>query len=459
MFGAALAVIVVLGFVPPATPDRDPSALVGQLGSLRFSERQRAEAALLGLGKVALPALRPAKSSRDLEIRTRAAAILGRIEDSLLVEPTSVSLGFRDVPISEAIRAINAETGLTLATSTDGDPAWADRRLTLDAGTPLPFWKAVDALCEAGKAHYSLGGPTSAGQGPSIFSIGDGPALPPGPTFDRGPFRVQLAGTRSQDEPLITTYARPGARVMITPRSVIVGSRNPAPTSKSLTLDLLVAAEPRLSIAPNGPVRVTEAFDEVGRPLIAAARPAGIQHSSGYFGMNSSPVLRLRADLAQPEGGARRIKRIRGMIPVAVATRKPDPLVLSLDKAAALVARNDEVEVVVREVRPARQGKHCTIELSLKNVAATVAQADALEGDIQPDRTNSPLQQIEVLDDQGRPLPWFQKSSLFNGDETRLILVILPVDAAGPPATIRHHGMIRGSAEIPFEFRDIALPL
>src|SRR5258708_28053691 len=89
MLGATLAlVVVVLGCAP------DPTDLVNQLGSPRYALRESAEGELARLGRAALPALRAAKDSKDPEIRTRVTALLARIENSLLLQSTPVSLDF-----------------------------------------------------------------------------------------------------------------------------------------------------------------------------------------------------------------------------------------------------------------------------------------------------------------------------------------------------------------------------
>ena len=88
------------------------------------------------------------------------SAILNRIEGGLLVQPTPIAFDFRDVPIAEAIRTINRQAGLRSGSSprtTRPGPA----RLTLRTDEPLPFWKGIDALCEAGGLHYVLGGPAA----------------------------------------------------------------------------------------------------------------------------------------------------------------------------------------------------------------------------------------------------------------------------------------------------------
>src|SRR4051812_11580173 len=102
MIGAFLAFAVLTAQVPAS----DPSALVAQLGSARYARREAAASALEKLGRQALPALRSARDVKDPEIRSRASALITRIEGGLLTKPTLVTLDYRDRPLGEVIRSI-----------------------------------------------------------------------------------------------------------------------------------------------------------------------------------------------------------------------------------------------------------------------------------------------------------------------------------------------------------------
>ena len=93
---ASLVAFLLLGQVSEV----DPSDLIAQLGSSRYAERQAATAALAQLGRRALPALKSAGEQKDPEIRTRAAALMARIEGALLTEASQVTLDFQDLPRS-----------------------------------------------------------------------------------------------------------------------------------------------------------------------------------------------------------------------------------------------------------------------------------------------------------------------------------------------------------------------
>jgi hypothetical protein len=95
MLGANLALIVLIGQVPSA----ESAVLVDRLGSPRYAEREAAADDLERLGRQAIPALRAARDARDLEIRTRALALVNKIEGALLTQPTLVTLDFEDQPL------------------------------------------------------------------------------------------------------------------------------------------------------------------------------------------------------------------------------------------------------------------------------------------------------------------------------------------------------------------------
>ena len=63
------------------------------------------------LGGPALPALRAARASRDMEIKTRAVGLVSRIETALLTQPTSVRLDFDGATLSEVAQSITRQTG------------------------------------------------------------------------------------------------------------------------------------------------------------------------------------------------------------------------------------------------------------------------------------------------------------------------------------------------------------
>lgn len=455
MHGLILAASLLLGL--PGATEPDAAALVADLGGPRFAQRQAAEQALGRLGRGALPALRAAAADPDPEIRARAAGIVHRIELGLLTEPTMVRLDFADTPLAEALSTINRREGLRLGLAPEIPALWGRRRLSLRASEPLPFWKAIDAICAAGRLHTVFGGQAEFDQADAGLALYDGFATSQGRFDDRGPFRIQLASLHYQSEVHLTTEVPDEA----IPGDLPVGTgpgRPMALPSKQFFLQLLVGAEPRLAIAPGGSTRVTEAIDDRGRSLLGPTRAEPVLHESGYLGVSPSPLVHLRVDLAYPEPPAVRIKRIRGAIPLLVSTRRPDPLVISLGDAPGKMFRRDQVAVTVEEVH-AGLDQLTTIDLVVKATGRSAggANVESTEGD--EVRSIASPQQLEVLDAAGRIIQWFPTSSIFNGEEAKLSLTLL--DRGGVPAvpaTIRYHGLIRDRTEVAFEFRDIPMP-
>ena len=84
----ALVAVVLLG----GSPAVDAADQVARLGSPRFEEREQAAEAIKRIGRPALPALRAARSAPDLEVKTRAAALLEAVEVEALVGASPVRL-------------------------------------------------------------------------------------------------------------------------------------------------------------------------------------------------------------------------------------------------------------------------------------------------------------------------------------------------------------------------------
>jgi hypothetical protein len=64
-------------------------------------------------------------------------------------------------------------------------------------------------------------------------------------------------------------------------------------------------------------------------------------------------------------------------------------------------------------------------------------------------------QQIEVVDSQGRVIPWYHSS--FDAEGARMTLTLTPHDQAAP-AELHYFGLARASTEVSFEFSNIPMP-
>jgi HEAT repeat protein len=139
-------------------------ALVRQLGDGSYEQRERADAELSALGRLALPVLRQAAKDPDAEIASRAAAVVERVErapaDALALTAARLVVLRKPAGAAEVLLAylpsiegddISAEvlTALSAVAVRDGKPEPAVVRAL---GDPSPRTRAAaaEALCRAG---------------------------------------------------------------------------------------------------------------------------------------------------------------------------------------------------------------------------------------------------------------------------------------------------------------------
>jgi len=456
MTGASLALFFALG----QTPVTDPADLVPRLGAPRYAERERASVELERLGRRALPALRAARDLKDPEVRTRAATLVARIEGALLTKPTLVSLDFASAPIADVVKSIAEQTGVKVVLVPENSPNWAARRVTLHERSPLPFWKALDRVCEAGSLQYNYGAHTYANGREPTLPLFEGAGRPTVPVSDSGPFRVTVVGLHYQRD---VSFPPAAAAPRGLPRGAGAGvgavGRTTPMVNEQFYAQLQVAGEPRLALAQSGPLRIIEAVDEKGQALaLPAADGAITQRASGYFGFTTGSVLPLQVPLTRPAQAGATIKRIKGAVPVTVSTRKPSPLVVVLGTAAGHTFQSDDVSLTVHDLRPPANDRPSSIELTVRpSGRAAGASASGFGGnDAVMLRPDTYQQQIEVTDAQGHPIPWYQTS--FDAEAGRMTLTLTSANPAAPPAELRFYGLTRASAEVAFDFTDIPLP-
>ena len=460
MIGASLVVLVTLGQSPPS----DPSTLVPLLGSPRYAQREAAAGELEKFGRGALPALRTARETKDPEIRTRASALIDKIEGSLLTQPTMLRLDFEDRPLPEVVKNLSEQAGIKLALLPENSPHWRSRRVTIHEPSPLPFWKAIDRVCEIARLQYNIGmNGFPSGREP-IFPLFEGGMRPTTPTVDTGPFRVCLVGLHYQRD--FNFQPVPvGVGNMPNPPSVPPNGprvfRPGLATSDQFYAQIQVFGEPRLSLSQSGPLKIVDAVDDRGQALTSALdRGPLAQRTSGYYGFATGSVVQLQATMSRPDQPGKTIRKLRGVLPLSVSTRKPNPLVVKLAGSSGQTFRNEELALTLHEVRPVGNSRQTLIELSIRRLGGTPGGLNSgpLQQEFVVQRPDAFQQQIEVADAQGRPMPWYQTN--FDAEASKLTLTVTPqnLEPNVGPVEIRYYGMARSSTEITFEFNDLPLP-
>jgi len=434
--------------------------LIAQLGSDTYAQREEAARELDRLGDLALEALRrAARTSRDPEVQTLAAALRDRIETAQMVRPTLLTLDFEEAPLPEVVAALSRRCESRLNLLNPAGQEWAGRRITLKRDKPVPFWEALDALTETGgltpqiTQGFGMGTPGTGILLTPSGRVGPGSSKPPfQASFDDGPFRSVLSNL---------TYTR----------TVIIFNQlqampQPEPQANFL-VQMQVFAEPRLMLAQRGPVEIEEAVDELGQSLRHPDAETGPQarHFGGF--VSGAAQLNLQLPLIRPEGAGTILTRLSGTLPVVISSRRPDSLSLSLKEEAGKTVESSDGDLVVTlgavQIQP---GQSSTIELTLR----TSNEADPFGGhaDMGANLHNLLQNQIEVLDAKGNLNRWYLRSSGTrpNG-EIQVTLMTLPgghfgnganPEAPGDPAVVRVHLLKHAPAQVRFEFRDIPIP-
>ncbi len=175
-----------------------------------------------------------------------------------------------------------------------------------------------------------------------------------------------------------------------------------------MTVEVQAFAEPGRFINPNGLPRL-EAVDEQGRAICPATgrrrRAAGSVPSDSWLIPGRISLLHWHVPLGLPDRPVRSPLKLRGVLPVVISSRRPDPLVIPLVGAAGKTFRQGAS--VVRIEKVSAQGARTTaVNLSLSEdvIPADRTRVSAgpetdYVGDFLPNR-------IEFEDAEGHPLSW-----------------------------------------------------
>lgn len=467
----AICALLFLGFQAPEL-DTDPARLVTLLGSQKYAERQAAAEALERLGRSAVPALRAARESRDLEVRTRTASLLRKIEGAVLLQPTLLNLDFKNATLDDVINSLSRQSGFEISVLRNGAARLKTQKVTLQAAGPVSFWKGIDLLCEAAQLQPNPGMiGVAAGRAPTFALVAASP-LPVFPGWDHGPFRVHLTRLHSERDVSFGAAAvgRPSPEAR---REAIPGQVGALPDQASRPVPILnvqfnfhlrISAEPRISMMQSGNVQVLEAIDDAGNSLVqppSTAHPRRLitSHITRHYGGASGQELQLVVPMSRPDSPGSTIKILKGAVPLLVAARRPEPLVVPFTDAMGKSFENHDTAVVIHAIRKNPNQTQTTIDLTIRSVddSAPIFHGDPghPEDSFEP-RFDLPQHQIDVIDTQGRLLPWFQSSH--NPELSKMSMTLNQFAPGIEPKEIRIYSLTKAVTNVPFEFRDILMP-
>ena len=171
----------------------------------------------------------------------------------------------------------------------------------------------------------------------------------------------------------------------------------------------------------------------------------------------ASPLLQWHVPLGLPDLPVRSPLKLRGVLPVVISSRRPDPLVVPLVGAAGKTFRQGARVVRIENV-------------SGQGAGATAFDLSLSEDAIPPDRTRISLgaetdyfgdflrNRIEFEDADGHPLSWLHLSNPAASTTNNEVRVRTFVSGVAPPARLRMYRLHRLATELPFEFADVPSP-
>ena len=292
-------------------PDKEPAAtrqielLIEQLGDKDFRRREAASKALVALGAEALPILQKGRTHADPEIRRRLDELIPPLERVLALAPRRVTLHAVNKPIQEIIAALTKQTGYKFG-GLEHPHGQRDKLVYSFDFDHLPFWQAMDQVCEA--SGYVLQQGYFGDDSLRLFHQPD--SYVPFISYD-GPFKVIASGFN---------YSRSNQFAQI------VRNQPGSPTSESLQVNLTVAVEPKLPVLRLGVVRLTAAQDEQKQSMLAGRTEIGNGGGRSFYygGGYRSYVHQTQAPLVFPSRTSRIVRILKGLIPVTLlADQKP----------------------------------------------------------------------------------------------------------------------------------------
>jgi hypothetical protein len=333
--------------------ERHLRELIERLVDDDIGVREKAASDLAEFGKSAIPSLERARGSSDIELRSRAAAILRAIAENEIVgrhwhRGARITLDFDRAPVAKVLEELEKQA----RDKFKFDAAELQEPMTVRV-KDATFWEALESVCRAA---------------PALTWEAEGEGLtfkaqrrPPYPAKRQGEFQVWLDGiTYSRD------YDFTG-----NPRT---------------TFTMSVSSAWEAGIAPVAvEQKVTEVLDEDGVNLILPDR-------FSYGARLDMPKGRTRKDgvyLPIPQGAkaARRFARVRGTS-TFFFPRAYEEVTVDLRSAPAPVTL-ERLTVAVRNFRPMKDSCGCEVILTA-GMGANDGMIDRL-----------PFSDIAIVDDLG----------------------------------------------------------
>lgn len=473
--------VTLRGADAPAKGD-DVDRWIKQLGARRHREREAAGTALVKQrSPKAIALLRQAAAGGDLDTSRKAQELLVLIERALeserLLQPQTIRLEFKDVPVADALADFVRRTGIRALLAESDKVKLAKRTVTLDTGE-VGYWEALSQLClKAGLADE----PAKAvpfnqyeyyeedfrwrrrmmwrhsysyypQQQRTDLILVDGKTQRP--TFNAGALRIQAM-----------------------PKLPLVGP--PAPTG---LLTIGVDVEPRFNFSRLVSVRIEQAVDQFGQKLQPPAMFVGdvprqpqmwdemvvVWDGPDY---NRQPTNPRQGDVKLVRGDrpAWSLKELRGTLSAEVETPATPLLTVAdiLKTGGQTFQGPDGAAVRVLEAVPDTDQYRLKIEVKLPppppvphNPWGGVVQVVPEGGSVNLNSTDAEQNGLALYDEQGQPYILATGSYTHTGKPgapRTYTLFYQPRKEQGPPSKFVLSGRRTVVLEVPFVLKDVPL--
>ena len=416
--------LTAVSLIGVAQAQEQPLRLIEQLGSTDYREREKASRELIAQGDRALPTLRAALTRIEDPLQLRRAEVLFEtVRSEAAFRPTLISVDFNNVPAKTALKELCKQAGYKC----NDDAKNTKIKVTLKL-TNVPFWEALETLCELANRSFYVEDLSESDHSKVIYFY-DASAVSPF-TAVTGPFRFTLDKiTRFNSIELSN-----------------IPKRGRVNSSELIEISGAVQVELKRPIVGIGSVTVLSAIDDQGASLFKN-RP---EISSDVPFNYSSYSRNLKCLLQCQRGTATSIRELRVKVAVRMLLEERPEFtidnILSL-KQKKVAGRDCDLEIL----NMTEMNGNLILKLMFRQHVPT------------PDDdswNNSVKDRLVVLDENGAVMSGrFGTSQEFDGGRSFIREFSTPAGKkTSKPSKVVFHEWVTETREIEFAWKNIPLP-
>jgi hypothetical protein len=419
---------------PPGPSRPGLPQLIQALADRDVHIRDAASKALSKVGVEALPELQKARSNADPEVRRRLDELIPPLARRLALAPKLITLHMIDRPIRDILAELTRQTGYKIG-------SWPEEQPNKDPNVysfhldNVPFWQAMDQICEAG------GLVLQQGYGDDTLRVYAQDSYVPFTSYN-GAFRIVATGF---------TYNRYNQFGQL-PRNGILTQQGIQ--RDNLQLTVMIAVEPKLPMLRAGQIRILEAEDDEHHSMVAGSQSnANDPFNRRYYygGSFRSFLHSSQAPLVLSSKTAQSVRKLRGVIPVTIVSEQKQTIVtdrLLTSKGKKFKAGGASFHIEEVSELP---GKQYQLRISVTEDGKTSNNDGSLMQSIQ--------QRLQVQDDKGIAHQFNLMSVNANGNSSQFTFMLQPQPGnVGNPNRLVYLAWETLEHEVEFEFHDLPLP-